>query len=183
MALSTWLPLVARSSHDLHVDNPLGGCRKRDTRSHAPDSAVPTFDIERVRRCLLDPRKQRRALGGCGRERASIGVIAKPRQGQWRLATAYARTDRLTLGVLGAHPSNLRSTSSTIRRHCHPDHALLHPQEGAASRNCSVRGMAMARAGGPAPVCVTPGAWLLMFILSCSSHCSQPPSGESRSCS
>ena len=28
-AVSTWLPLVARSSHDFHVDNPLGGCRKR----------------------------------------------------------------------------------------------------------------------------------------------------------
>ena len=37
---------------------------------------------------------------------------------------------------------------------------------------------------GPAPVCVTPGGcWLLMLILSCSSHCPQPPSGESRSCS
>ena len=40
-----------------------------------------------------------------------------------------------------------------------------------------------AQLSGPDPVCVTPGVWLLMLILSCSSHCSQPPSGESRSCS
>ena len=33
---------------------------------------------------MLDPRKQRRALGGCGRERASIGVIAKPRNEESR---------------------------------------------------------------------------------------------------
>ena len=109
MALSTWLPLVARSSHDLHVDNPLGGCRKRDTRSHAPDSAVPTFDIERVRRCLLDPRKQRRALGGCGRERASIGVIAKPRNEESRrsrrhdcIAREMRKPNRATRTAAGA---------------------------------------------------------------------------------
>ena len=30
--------------------------------------------------------------------------------------------------------------SSTIRRDRDPDHALLHPQEGPATRDCSVRG-------------------------------------------
>ncbi len=34
-AVSTWLPLVARSSHDFHFDNPLGGCHNR-TISAAP---------------------------------------------------------------------------------------------------------------------------------------------------
>jgi hypothetical protein len=36
-AVSTWLPLVARSSHDFQVDNPLGGCRK-DKGSHVARS-------------------------------------------------------------------------------------------------------------------------------------------------
>jgi hypothetical protein len=38
-ALSTRLPLVARSSHDFHVDNPLGGCRKRTNATGNPRSS------------------------------------------------------------------------------------------------------------------------------------------------
>jgi hypothetical protein len=52
-------------------------------------------------------------------------VIPLPRQGQWRLAAAYARGDRLTFGVLGAPIE----PAMTIRRDGGPDHALLHPQE------------------------------------------------------
>jgi hypothetical protein len=56
----------------------------------------------------------------------------------------------------------------------------------ACTRPCEV-GELLRREGlytsGPAPVCVTAEGWLLSLILSCSSHCSQPPSGESRSCS
>ena len=114
-------------------------------------SPRPTFASRgRSDRCLLDSRKHRPA----GPPNAIVSApgsacTAKPRQGQWRLAAAYARSDRLTLGVLGAHPSNLRSMSSTIRRDRDPDHALLHPQEGGASRNCSVRGKGIARPEQP----------------------------------
>ena len=40
-AVSTRPPLVARSSHDFHVDNPLGGCRKRTQA--ATGSAAKTW--------------------------------------------------------------------------------------------------------------------------------------------
>jgi hypothetical protein len=58
-----------------------------------------------------------------------------PRQGQWRRAAAYPRSDRLTFGVLGAPPWGLRPR---------PDHALPPPQEGTARSNCSVRGIGIA---------------------------------------
>ena len=38
--VSTRLPLVARSGHALHVDNPLGGCRKRTTTGQVGSPAT-----------------------------------------------------------------------------------------------------------------------------------------------
>ena len=52
--------------------------------------------------------------GECDRQRANTGVIASPRQGEWRLAAAYARSDRLTPRAAGSPSTNPRSTSSTI---------------------------------------------------------------------
>jgi hypothetical protein len=101
-------------------------------------------------------------------------TIGSPRQGQWRLAAAYARSDRLTLGVLGAHPSKLRSMSSTIRRGRDPGHALLHPQEGGASRNCSVRGVRVVRCP-PEATARRPTATSRRSTCASSGRCSRPP--------
>ena len=113
----------------------------RDGVTHATHRVVSPRPAGRVHR-PEDAQAESSGADGSRRAAAFIGheTAGSPREGQSRLATAYARSDRPTLGVLRAHPSNLRSTSSTIRRHRDPDHALLHPQEGPATRDCSVRG-------------------------------------------
>ena len=105
--------------------------RERDREPRV--TRTTAFAISTARCARLQRRRRRRP-------RRSALTIATPRQGQWRVAAAYARSDRLTPGS----PSIDRATTSSTLARAIPIDALPHSHGRAASSDCSVRGKGIA---------------------------------------
>ena len=84
-AVSTRLPLVARSSRDFHVDNPLGGCRKRTdaaTPRRRRDHGAPRYRFcswSTANGAIAMPTKEASAGPSFGDSYATVPIVAPTR--------------------------------------------------------------------------------------------------------
>ena len=107
------------------------GLRPPQSRSlGSPPIAAPTIAF------LLEPCRAARVLWRRSTRQAAPALTSGlPRQGQWRLAVASTRSDRLTPGGRESIDGPLIHVEHG-RQERDPDHARLDPRERAANRNC-----------------------------------------------